>query len=427
MAVRDKIYHLVGIGLGPANLSTAALLHKCAGTDVIFLEQKEKFSWHTNMMFDFSNINVGFYKDLVTLVDPTNPYSFMNYLVANNKQYSFFSSSFNRVSRAEFEQYFHWVAQSISYILFSCKIDQVEYQENKKLFIVESNKGTFLAKNILIGTGIIPKLPDWISDDEASVFHGYNYLSNKRSFNNENVLIVGGGQSSAEVIYSLLENDQSLPARIYWVTKKGYPVILDENPFANDIYTPAFAEFFYNLDVSKREELGKVLRDTSDGIHEALLTKIYQRLFFLNKTNRLSIKLSLFPLSKLHDLEKYSPSDVHTNAKYKAILNGLVNKSIDNIDRVIFCTGFTHKSSNLLRNLKNYYGDKIEIEKDFSIRKINNEENRIFVNNGAKSFYGPADPNLSLLPWRSAIIINSLLKENIYPLNNEEEMIYWGK
>ena len=76
---------------------------------------------------------------------------------------------------------------------------------------------------------------------------------------------------------------------------------------------------------------------------------------------------------------------------------------------------------------ENYYGDKIEIEKDFSIRKINNEENRIFVNNGAKSFYGPADPNLSLLPWRSAIIINSLLKENIYPLNNEEEMIYWGK
>ena len=67
------------------------------------------------------------------------------------------------------------------------------------------------------------------------------------------------------------------------------------------------------------------------------------------------------------------------------------------------------------------------MEEDFSVRSVHNKENKIFVNNGAKVFFGPADPNLSLLSWRSAKIINSLLKNEIYKLPNDEEMIYWGK
>ena len=80
------VYDYIGVGLGPANLSLAALLKKAPENTGLFLEQKEAFSWHPHMLFSFSQINVGYYKDLVSLVDPTNPYSFLNYLVKNHKQ-----------------------------------------------------------------------------------------------------------------------------------------------------------------------------------------------------------------------------------------------------------------------------------------------------------------------------------------------------
>ena len=36
-----------------------------------------------------------------------------------------------------------------------------------------------------------------------------------------------------------------------------------------------------------------------------------------------------------------------------------------------------------------------------------------------------ADPNLSLMAWRSATIVNSLTKKNIYPIEDQGSFIDW--
>ena len=41
---------LVGVGVGPFNLSLAALLEPVAGTSVLFLEQRGHFAWHPEQM-----------------------------------------------------------------------------------------------------------------------------------------------------------------------------------------------------------------------------------------------------------------------------------------------------------------------------------------------------------------------------------------
>jgi len=95
---------VIGIGIGPFNLGMAALLEK---TDVqaLFFERKEQFDWHPGMMLDGTTLQVPFMADLVTMVDPKSPYSFLNYLHEHNRLYSFYFLESFHIPRAEYNHY----------------------------------------------------------------------------------------------------------------------------------------------------------------------------------------------------------------------------------------------------------------------------------------------------------------------------------
>ena len=70
----------IGIGLGPFNLSLASLLQDKTNLKYRFFEQKAQFDWHAGMQLPDTVLQVPFMADLVSMVDPTSPYSFLNYL-----------------------------------------------------------------------------------------------------------------------------------------------------------------------------------------------------------------------------------------------------------------------------------------------------------------------------------------------------------
>src|SRR4051794_39461687 len=98
----EKYYNLIGIGVGPFNLSLAALLEKVDGITNLFFDQRDHFGWHPEVMFSDSYMQTSYLKDLVTPVDPTNPFSFLNYLVENGLFYAFMNTGRRIVSRREF-------------------------------------------------------------------------------------------------------------------------------------------------------------------------------------------------------------------------------------------------------------------------------------------------------------------------------------
>jgi lysine N6-hydroxylase len=71
-------HDFVAIGLGPYNLGLACLTEPIDGLDGVFLESKSDFDWHPGMLLDFATLQTPFMADLVTLADPTSPYSFLN-------------------------------------------------------------------------------------------------------------------------------------------------------------------------------------------------------------------------------------------------------------------------------------------------------------------------------------------------------------
>ena len=129
---------LLGIGLGPSNLSLAALLHPVE-EKIHFLEKKSEFQWHPEIMFGDSTMQTSYLKDLVTPVDPTNPYSFLNYLKESGLFYSFLNTQRNSITRLEYQQYGQWVSQSLGeFIDFETDVYAVDFDGRQ--FVTQTNK-----------------------------------------------------------------------------------------------------------------------------------------------------------------------------------------------------------------------------------------------------------------------------------------------
>src|SRR5688500_7813601 len=117
--------HFVGIGIGPSNLSLAALLPRAPELRGQFFERQPRFAWHDGLLLPGASMQTSLLKDLVTLVDPTSPYSFLAFLRAHKRLYRFIHCDFARVSRREFNQYLHWVSLQLPSLAFDRRVHEV--------------------------------------------------------------------------------------------------------------------------------------------------------------------------------------------------------------------------------------------------------------------------------------------------------------
>ena len=66
----QRIYDIIGIGIGPFNLGLAALSAEIPELECLFIEKNDQFNWHPGMMLPSAKMQVPFYADLVTLANP---------------------------------------------------------------------------------------------------------------------------------------------------------------------------------------------------------------------------------------------------------------------------------------------------------------------------------------------------------------------
>ena len=129
---------LLGVGIEPFNLSIAALLAPIKFLTSCFFDQNALFSWHPGMLLPGAVIQVSFLKDLVTLVDPTNPYSFIAYLSRHKRLYRFMNAQFKHIFRAEFNNYLNWVSRSLPNLFFNERVEDIHFEKNH--FVIHTSK-----------------------------------------------------------------------------------------------------------------------------------------------------------------------------------------------------------------------------------------------------------------------------------------------
>jgi lysine N6-hydroxylase len=412
------ILDAVGVGLGPFNLSTAALLEPVTKLNTRFFEREKEFQWHPGLLFPDATIQVSFLKDLVTLADPQSRYSFLAFLFGNRRLYRFINANFARVSRVEFNQYFRWVANRLPNLQFGQEVQAISVEHES--FTVRTPEGQVRARNIILGTGLQPITPDCAADfinakTQRTLLHAYKYLHQEPRTGGMRVAVVGGGQTGAEIVQHLLSNSDKLPETLLWISKRSNFLPLDESPFTNELFTPNYSDYFYGLSAQDRVSIVAEQKFASDGISNSLLERIYQLLYqaeFLNGSGR---RCSLHPRCELVGM---APS---IQGGWVLTLRDGLNRVVTTVeaDVVILATGSVYKPLPALNPIMNRLarGDRgFVVQDDYSIQWDGPPSLKIYIQNGARHCRGVADPNLSLMAWRSAKIINSLAAESIYDI-----------
>lgn len=171
----DAPHDLVGIGIGPFNLSLAALAHglphQGAGElATAFYDQRRDFRWHPGLLIDGATLQVPFLADLVTLADPASPWSFLSYLKHKERLFPFYFAENFHIQRAEYDAYCRWVAGRLPGLHFGHQVDAVRWNPERDLFEVDFTQldadgeaealGRTYTRNLALGIGTAPTSPN---------------------------------------------------------------------------------------------------------------------------------------------------------------------------------------------------------------------------------------------------------------------------
>jgi lysine N6-hydroxylase len=411
------VFDLAGIGIGPFNLSLAAVSEKNRELKTHFFDQKTSFLWHSEIIFPDSDMQTSFFKDLVTGVDPTSPYSFLNYLVKNGLFYSFINTKRDAVTRKEFELYCQWVTKQISERLsFKSKVETLHYDGN--FFTIRTNKKKLKSKNICIGTGVSPKIPEFAKPYiNSKFFHAKSEYINNLNVNEKRVAIIGGGQTGVEVFRNALREKWGRAKLVTLVSSRPNLQPLDETPFTNEYFSPNYVERFFTVDSKLKEEIVNHQKLSSDGNTPTYLQDLYNDLYFIQNIYKSKINFRILPYRRFESVEKKGKF-------YKLIISNSFTQKGEyiNADVVILCTGFENRIPKFIKPIEHLIefdeNRCFRINEDFSIRWNGHDKNKIFAQNFSRYEHGIFEPQTSLMAWRSAVITNSVSQKEIYQIKN---------
>lgn len=423
----DKHYHLIGLGIGPFHLSLAGLLKKVPQTRALFLDQKKKFQWHPELMFRDADMQTSYMKDLVTPVDPTSPYSYLNYLVQHGLFYSFMNTGRRVITRKEFELYCQWVSEGIKdNLAYDSQITKVEFEKNK--FIISTQKETYTSQHLSVATGLTPRIPECARPHLGpSVFHAKSEGMNDLDLREKRVLIIGGGQTGVEIFRNALAGKWGRVKNIRLISRRQNLEPLDESPFTNEYFSPGYVNEFFKLEEELKEPIIKAQKLASDGNTPQYLEKLYHDLYQLRHVHQDDLDFKILPHRSFTGLKK-------SQKGFEATLqnNFLHTQEMVEADVVILSTGFCLTTPKFLEPIAHLLSfdseNRFIINKNFSLEWKGPKENKIYALNFSRHRHGIAEPQTSLMAWRSAVIINDLTQKEIYKTEHfKPAFVQYGK
>ncbi|MFI9627977.1 lysine N(6)-hydroxylase/L-ornithine N(5)-oxygenase family protein [Streptomyces sp. NPDC052042] len=418
--MRDT-YGLIGVGIGVFNLSLAALLEENGYRDAIFFDRQPEMTWHGGLLLESSELQVHYLKDLVTPVDPTSRFSFLNYLSRRGVLYQFLNRRGGAVSRTQFQHYFRWVADSLPSTRFGSTVEETRF--DGEMFRVRVDGEEYRSRHLAVATGPRPAVPDCARPHLGDrVFHAHDYRHHRENLRDARIAVIGGGQSGAEVVLDIME---SLPhRRLAWYGRRPAFSQLEDNSFINDLYAPSFVQGFREAPEARRRELLHRLAMSSDGITQHLVDDIYrlafERTFFSAHQHDYDFRAG-------QELVALRPAD---GGGYELTVRSWMDDRLrtETADAVVLATGFEpstweHLHAVLGKEALYEKEGNLPVGPDFQVQWRHQDTNSIFVQNGSRLCVGLADPNLSIAAWRAAMIANSVLGREVYNPNPDTPLV----
>lgn len=404
----NKVYDIIGIGIGPFNLGLAAILKSLPELTSLFLDENPEFNWHPGLLLPDARMQVPFYADLVTILNPESPFTFTNYLQKNKKLFRFANLDNNFPLRIEYNAYCRWVVSLLDNLLFGEKGQHITWNEEAQCYTVDTTTKKFHAKHIVLGTGTQAFLPECLQKlTQKQYLHSSDYLNRKEDIlKSKRVTLLGSGQSAAEVFKDLLQYADNFES-LTWFTKESRLTPMDTSAFAAELTCYDYVDYFYALHRSVKPRIIHQQQHLFKGINTGLIAEISEALY-------------------MRSILQMKPTPIHTNCMLtnaKEENNKLTLQFFQReeercfdfeTDILISATGYEYKTPGFLLPLTGRIQwddeNKYRINRDYSIDR----EHSIFLQNADLYSHGFNAADLGLGPYRNGTIINSILKREVF-------------
>lgn len=429
---------LLGVGIGPFNLSLAALADGVPGLRVAFLEQRPAFRWHPGLLIEGATLQVPFLADLVSLVEPTSPWSFLNYLKFRQRLFPFYFAERFHVPRAEYDGYCRWVSESLPTCHFGHRVTQVRWEPDHRLFAVryvrEPAAGparTCYARHLVLGIGTAPHVPEplrpLVDDPTSLVLHSADYLPERaRLLDAGHVTVVGSGQSGAEVLLDLLRRRPAGRERLTWLARTPAFAPMEYSKLGLEQFTPDYTRYFHGLPESVRDRLLGEQWQLYKGVSDQTLADIHDELYHRTLGGAWP-DVALLP---------------GVAVRSAARAGGRIELAVTHVqqgtearlatDALVLATGYAERPvdallGTLLPHLARDGSGRPRVDREYRlVWEDDDVRGSVFVQNAERHTHGVGAPDLGLAAWRSAVILNTLTGRRVYPLPERTAFTHFG-
>jgi lysine N6-hydroxylase len=415
-------YHAVGIGAGPANLSLAALFSSATTERFALFERQPRPSWHDQLLHPGVRMQTSWLKDLVSLVDPRHELTFLNYLVTTGRMFALLNSQFDVIPRLEYVRYLAWAAGKLPNIFYNTDVDQISLGDDG--FTVSSG-GRKLARcdHLVIGVGTAPVIPPEL----AGLPSGRAFIADELTGNLEAmaadldapVAVVGSGQTGIEATMKLLQRGFT---DITWLGRRLWFDTIDDSPCANDVYRPAHMVALQRISLPIRRQVITRLNPTGDALTPGAMRGLYQANY-----DRMLV-LDRFPVTLCPGREVVASAVQGDDIVLTCRTPG--HGQVYRARYVVIATGRENLpvpfDPDLRERVELAEDGELVVEPDFSVRWKGMNGHQIYALNRARMTHGLTDANVTLLPVRAAIVLNSMFQREIFPIRDELGPVDWG-
>jgi lysine N6-hydroxylase len=432
------ILDLIGVGIGPFNLGLAAMLTKTPEVKALFFEQKPSFNWHPGLLIEGTTLQVPFMADLVTMADPTSPYSFLNYLKKQNRLYHFYFLERFHIPRREYNYYCQWVAGQLAYCRFGHKVTEIEWikarpQDHFRVKVTEAVSGhtsEYRAKHLVLGVGSVPNIPPHFRNHPSDdVFHSAEFLNRlDRCRKAGSITVVGSGQSAAEIFYTLLQEQKDYGYRLDWFTRSSGFFPMEYSKLGLEHFSPDYTDYFYSLSQVKRDRRIQKQDLLYKGISAKTIADIYD-LIYERTSGGQSIPVRLLSQTEVQEIRT-----LPSGGQRRYLLNCLNREQEQRFSHesevVILATGYSHQIPGCISKLHSLLRwdpqGRYMVKPDYRLELTEKTDCAIFVQNGELHTHGVGAPDLGLGAHRNSVIINTLTGQTIYPVSKRNVFQQFG-
>jgi lysine N6-hydroxylase len=422
----DDIYDFVAVGVGPFNLGLACLSSAVTDLRCVFLDKEEEFNWHPGMLIDGVTLQSPFLADLVSMADPTSPFSYLNYRKQQGSLFNFYVRENFYLERQEFNRYCRWAVSRLDNIRFNHHVEQVVYEPEQRVYRVTGIETkykkpfSFLTKKLVVGVGMKPRIPDCLGAIHRGFeLHSSYYLKNKPQLQKQKkITVVGGGQSGAEIFYDLLKDSEHFGYQLDWVTRAPRFFQMETAKLTLEILCGDYGTYFHALDKSTKQKIIEEQKSVYCGANQSLLDEIYDFLDTSRHSNLPQVQLlSCMNLIKVEpDISVDKSVNNHANGfllqfahtqtgeQYQTHTDGLVLSSGHKYEVPAFMEGVFDR---IERDEQGKYLQKENWAVDIHGREI-------FIQNAGFESHGLINQDLGMSCYRNSRILREITGRDIY-------------